>query len=356
MNLNKLILVNNDCYKANRYISPSGIVVHSTGANNPNLKRYVGPDDGKLGKNTYGNHWNKSGTGACVHAFIGKLADGSIATYQTLPWNMRCWGCASGRNGSYNNSHIQFEICEDGLKDATYFNKVYNEAVELCAYLIGLYPDIKVENIVCHQEAYRKGYGSNHIDVEHWFPKFGKTMDDFRSDVKNKLGKKESEATKPSPKPQTDNLYRVRKSWKDAASQIGAYANLDNAKKACKSGYYVFDKNGKVVYPVSNSDNSTNVYTVKSGDTLGEIAAKYKTTVKTLQELNGIKNPNLIYVGQKIKLPSSSKTTTTSKKSNTAIAKEVIEGKWGNGTDRKRRLEAAGYDYNAIQKEVNRLL
>ena len=38
------------------------------------------------------------------------------------------------------------------------------------------------------------------------------------------------------------------------------------------------------------------------------------------------------------------------------IAKEVIEGKWGNGEDRKKRLTAAGYDYNAVQKEVNRII
>ena len=44
------------------------------------------------------------------------------------------------------------------------------------------------------------------------------------------------------------------------------------------------------------------------------------------------------------------------KKSNIEIAKEVIAGKWGNGTNRKNKLTAAGYDYTAVQKEVNRLL
>jgi len=46
---------------------------------------------------------------------------------------------------------------------------------------------------------------------------------------------------------------------------------------------------------------------------------------------------------------------TATKKSNTEIAKEVIAGKWGNGSTRKKKLAAAGYDYNAIQKIVNRL-
>ena len=45
-----------------------------------------------------------------------------------------------------------------------------------------------------------------------------------------------------------------------------------------------------------------------------------------------------------------------SKKSNEEIANEVIAGKWGNGSDRKNRLTAAGYDYNAIQKIVNQKL
>ena len=44
------------------------------------------------------------------------------------------------------------------------------------------------------------------------------------------------------------------------------------------------------------------------------------------------------------------------KKSNTEIAKEVIAGKWGNGADRRKRLEAAGYNYAAVQQIVNKLI
>ena len=50
-------------------------------------------------------------------------------------------------------------------------------------------------------------------------------------------------------------------------------------------------------------------------------------------------------------LKGSSKTT----KSVTEVAKEVIQGKWGNNPERKKKLEAAGYDYNAVQKKVNEL-
>lgn len=208
-NLHQLYLTNNDCYKAGQYITPKGIMVHSTGANNPNLKRYLAPNDGLIGVNTGGNHWNQAKPGGqqkCVHAFIGKLADGTIATYQTLPWNMRGWHCG----GSANNTHIGFEICEDALTDATYFTKVYNEAVELCAYLCELYNFNPLADgvIIGHFEGYQRGVASNHADPGHWFPKFGKSMDTFRQDVYNKLN-------------ESTTLYCV---------QIGAFSVKANAE------------------------------------------------------------------------------------------------------------------------------
>jgi len=222
MNLKKLILTNNACYKAGRTITPKGIMVHSTGANNPWLKRYVGPDDGLLGKNPYNNHWNQDnpdGRQVCVHAFIGKLADGTIATYQTLPWNQRGWHCGSGSKGSGNDCYISFEICEDGLTDTSYFNKVYAEAVELCVYLCREF-GLTENNIICHSEGYKLGIASNHADVLHWFTKHGKSMDTFRTEVKRLLTA--SETPKPlAPAPtKPKKLYRV---------QVGAYSVKANA-------------------------------------------------------------------------------------------------------------------------------
>ena len=189
MNLHKLILTKNACYKAGKTITPKGIMVHSTGASNPWLKRYVGPDDGLLGKDQYNKHWNQDKPGGkqvCVHAFIGKLANGSIATYQTLPWNHRGWHCSSGWKGSGNDTHIGFEICEDNLSDRVYFRKVFIEAVELCVYLCKLY-GLNENNIICHSEGYKHGIASNHADVMHWFPRHGETMDSFRKAVKERL-------------------------------------------------------------------------------------------------------------------------------------------------------------------------
>lgn len=173
---------NNPCYKAGERITPSGIVVHSTGANNPYIKRYVGPDDGILGKNQYNNHWNSDKAKKCVHAWIGKAADGSMKVYQTLPWDYRCWGVGSGENGSYNDSHIQFEICEDGLNDEAYYKEAFDLAIRLSAFLCKEF-GIDTKNIVGHYEAYAAGYGSNHGDPKGWQRKHGGSMDGFRASV-----------------------------------------------------------------------------------------------------------------------------------------------------------------------------
>ena len=189
MDITQYFLTENPCYKAGRKIKPSGIVVHSTGANNAYIKRYVNPDDGVLGRNQYGNHWNrelKSGN-KCVHAFIGKVADGSVRIYQTLPWDHRCWGVGSGKKGSHNNTHIQFEICEDGLNDKEYYDKAFTLAKELCAFLCKEY-SIDPANVIGHYESAAAGYGSNHGDPRNWQKKFGDSMDEFRNDVRALLG------------------------------------------------------------------------------------------------------------------------------------------------------------------------
>ena len=184
MNLLTQYLTHNDCYTAGRTIAPKGVMVHSTGANNPNLRRYV-PGNSVIGYNTGGNDWDRPNSGVCVHAFVGKLADGSVGAVQTLPWNYRCGHCGQGSKGSANNTHIAFEICEDDLTDAAYFAAVYQTAVELAAHLCKRYnldPN-KDGVVICHSEGHARGIASNHGDVMHWFPKFEKTMDTFRADV-----------------------------------------------------------------------------------------------------------------------------------------------------------------------------
>ena len=83
MRLRKQILTENDCFKTARTITPKGVMVHSTGANNPNVSRYVLGDD-EIGRNLGGSHWNKPGMTKCVHAFVGKFAAGGVGGTDSL--------------------------------------------------------------------------------------------------------------------------------------------------------------------------------------------------------------------------------------------------------------------------------
>ncbi|MDR0531921.1 MAG: peptidoglycan recognition protein family protein [Oscillospiraceae bacterium] len=203
MKLYQLLLTKNECYQAGRPLAPKGIMVHSTGANNPKLSRYVGPDDGRLGANPAGNHWNQprpEGRQICCHAFVGKLADGTVATYQVLPWNMRGWHCASGLNGSGNDTHIGFECCEDGLGNETYFRAVYEEATDLCAHLCKQFY-LAAKDVVDHGEGHQKGIASHHEDIGHWLRRYGLTMNDFRARVQKKLGAQPTKENPEQPRP-----------------------------------------------------------------------------------------------------------------------------------------------------------
>ncbi|OJG10068.1 hypothetical protein RU94_GL000814 [Enterococcus asini] len=68
-----------------------------------------------------------------------------------------------------------------------------------------------------------------------------------------------------TPSTPTSDLYRVRKSWADAKSQVGAYKDLNNAKRTADShsGYKVYDPNGNQVYPTSSSTSNVKTLVVQ---------------------------------------------------------------------------------------------
>lgn len=230
------MMTQSTCYKGTRKFTPKGVLWHSTGANNPNLKRYVQPDDNapdraewlaKLGKNAYANDWNHIDRQAGLNFWIGKLADGTVAAVQTMPWDFRPWGCGSGSKGSCNDTHIQFEICEDALTDASYFNACYQEACEMTAYLCKMfgidpkgtisYNGLQVPTIIDHTGSHALGLGSNHGDIQHWSRRYGKTMENVRNDVAAILAADGAAPTTPSVPAETgdnakaiwDRLYAV---------------------------------------------------------------------------------------------------------------------------------------------------
>lgn len=147
----------------------------------------------------------------------------------------------------------------------------------------------------------------------------------------------------------TSSLYRVRKSWSDSKSQKGAFRDFDNAKKCANAnaGYKVFDASGNEVYPnkvTSSKSVDTLAHEVLEGN-WGNGSDRANRLRAAGYDYDAVQNRvNEILSG-------SSKT-----KSIDTIAREVIRGDWGNGQDRVNRLRAAGYDYNAVQKRVNEIL
>lgn len=90
----------------------------------------------------------------------------------------------------------------------------------------------------------------------------------------------------------------------------------------------------------------------------GEFGADTKSALKAFQKANGLEADGEYGPASRAKLEAlyKQKRSGSAKKSIAEIAKEVIAGKWLNGDGRRKKLEAAGYDYNAVQEEVNRLL
>lgn len=201
-----------ECYQIGRKINgaPKGIVIHSTAANNPNLSRYV-LDEKRCGVNPSENYMGsinaaKGGNYTTPHAVAGLDINNNLAIAQILPFNMMCYGCGAGTRGSYNNTHIQIEMCEDGKNDELYLTNMLEMVAKWCADIIREYPTIGINDIVSHREAHARGYASNHGDPEHWLELFDYNMDKFRAMVARYL--------------QPRKLYRV---------QIGAFALRDNA-------------------------------------------------------------------------------------------------------------------------------
>ena len=223
------------------------IVVHYLGvpnADNPNL--YGGG---------YGGHYNIKRDGS-----IYKAADPKTAVV---------WHCGGGLQGSgghsfhgictnFNSIGIECGVCytDTSVKDASgdsdqwYFT---TETQESLVWLVSKLMDeygISIDHVIRHFDVTGKicpnPYVKNNKLRTSW------TWEEFKSrlaEYRKSGGYAEEGNVTPAPAT-ADAWYRVRKSWGDAASQVGAFKVLDNAK-ACADehpGYYVFDPDGKKVY------------------------------------------------------------------------------------------------------------
>lgn len=263
MKIIESMLTNNPCYKTNKKITVKGLMLHSVGCAQPNASVFV-------------KNWNKASYDkACVHGFIDANT-GDV--YQTLPWNHRAWHCGSGSKGSANDTHIGVEMCEpaqikyvggatftctadklDAAKAAV--KTAYESAVALFAQLckeFNLDP-LKDGVVISHSEGYARGIASNHGDPVHLWTQLnmGYTMDGFRSDVAKAMGASETPTQTIEPNTSKTEIYRVRKSWTDSKSQLGAFGVFENARALADKnpGYCVYGANGRKLYPTETDES-----------------------------------------------------------------------------------------------------
>lgn len=238
LNIKKNYLTNNRCYQKGITCAKIGIQIHTIGCAQGTAQSVA-------------DYWNQDTIPACVHYVCDADVPGNVL--QLLPETYRSWADA----GWGNNNLISIEICEsdyieyhggasytvdDEAKFKADIMRGYNTAIQLCAKICrerGWDPLAVLNNgmhlISSHNEGRLAGLSSAHVDPDHVWGRFNLTMDGFRKAVKMAM---ES----------TGGPYYVRKSFADKASQIGSYTYIDNAKKACRSGYHVYDSNGKLIY------------------------------------------------------------------------------------------------------------
>lgn len=194
-----------------------------------------------------------------VHFYVD-----DVCAWQNLPLSLSGWHAADG-SGNGNSKTIAIEVIGDSAKAEA-------NAVKLTAYLLKQYGLNADSNLFTHTHWLNVMDGkSGTIDylntadnprkmcpiyiLPHWST--------FKNNVKNALGTSSStSSSSTSSSTSTSELYRIRKTWADSSSQIGAYSSLENAEKACKTGYSVFDSKGNIVYTPSTSTTTSVAQTI----------------------------------------------------------------------------------------------
>ena len=282
---------------------------------------------GQCSVETLGNIFAPTSRQASCQYGIG--VDGRVGMY--VEEKNRSWCSSSNEN---DQRAVTIECASDTTHPYAFKDVVYNKLIELCVdickrngkkKLLWLGDKTKTLN-------YNPAADEMVLTVHRWFANKScpgdwmySRMGDLASKVTAKLGG--SSASNPGTAG-GNVLYRV---------QTGAFSNKANADamlskvKAAGFDTYMVKVDNLYKIQVGAYSNKANA---------DAMAAKLKAA--------GFDT----YITTK----SGTAVSSTAKKSVDELAREVIQGLWGNGQDRKNRLQAAGYDYNAVQKRVNELL
>lgn len=233
----------------------------------------------------------------------------------------RAWTSTSKWN---DHRAITIEVSNDsGAPEWHIPDAAYNALVRLCADICSRYDiDPHYNGTTNGSITYHMMYASTSCPGPYLLNKI--QTGTFERDIKKAMS---SNASEPEPVP--DELYRVQigayKIRENADTmmetiidngfeaymvrvdslykvQCGAFRQKDNAEKL-KSKLEDVGFTAFITTKTGTGVQTAKFYTVEEGDTLGEIAANTGTSVEAIVSANSIKNPDMIYVGQKIRIP-----------------------------------------------------
>lgn len=257
--------------------------------------------------------------------WIAQYPNNNATGYQSTPWNEGAYACAirqyssTGRLSGYSGNLDLNKFYGDRNAWSAYCNPNGSHTVTPAPTpspsgesTLDLAVDV-MQGVYGDGEARKKALGSRYDEVqsfinhihsasvgtlvsEVWAGKYGDgevrkiALGSRYNEVQNKINSSSSSAT----------VYTVKSG--DTLSGIASKYGTTYQNLASINGISDPDK----IYPgqkikISGGGGAT-YYTVKSGDTLSGIAEKYGTTYQNLAKMNGIKNPNVIYLGQKIRV------------------------------------------------------
>ena len=355
--------ITQDLSKVNYSKGNSGrkyIVIHYTGNNT----------DSATGN---ANYFRNTSRGASAHYFVD-----NTGVVQVVADNNTAW--AQGRNygsgnlfGIVTNSNaLSIEMCGTNGKVA---DSTFTNTVKLTKMLMSKYA-IPASNVVRHWDVASKrcpGWSG-------WLPGNESLWNNFKSQLGSDITPVPHAPV--SPVNSGVNAY-TGDSIIEYLNSIGVDSSQDNRRKlSVQYGVVNYDfsakKNLELLSKmrIGNKASSTSVPTPspsKSSYT-GTSIIDYLKSIgqdssmsarRKLAAQNGINNYTATASQNTALLnklrggsatPVAQSTPTSSRKSNETIAREVIAGKWGNNPQRKQKLQAAGYDYNVIQRLVNGLV
>lgn len=243
--ITEAICTGNRRYKAAELFTPKGVVLHSIGTPQPRAS-------------VLREFWQRDASPYVVHYMVD---DKQIL--HCMPDNFKCWHVGSPGNSKWlgiemgEPSQIKYTsgatfTVSDLSAALAYAEAAYRNAVWLIAKLCRDHGWDPFTAVYTHREVTRQRLSNtDHVDPEHLWNGLGlgKTLLQLRRDVAAAMGQSASAPTPEQPSA-SGQMYRIRKTWADAASQIGAYTNLDYAKAACPSGYAVYDTAGTQVWPL----------------------------------------------------------------------------------------------------------